>query len=956
MTTDYNNHPLYPGARWWKFDLHAHTPESCDYGKGPNQSSFKLLKPRDWLLGYMRASVDCVAVTDHNTGDWIDKLKKALGELEQEVHPEFRRLFLFPGIELSVNGGFHLLAIFDTNKGTSDLDTLIGAVGYEGSKGDSDGVTSKSAIDVVNIVVKSGGIPIPAHVDHRKGLLQVTQRGSRKTVLDAETVNTILNCQRVLAMEVMDANFEKPEIYEQRKLAWTEVLGSDSHHPAGGMGEHFPGSHYTWVKMARPSIEGLRLALLDGGDFSIRRSDESDSFDPYALPTHRIESIEVAEARYMGRGQRSARLDFNPALNALVGGRGTGKSTVIHALRLAARRESDLKALPARSAPRETFERFSKVPSDQTKDGGLTPSTRIQWTFMRDGVRHRVHWRQDGTGTTVEDETATGEWTPSDAQAVTPDRFPLQVFSQGQIAELAGDDPAALLREIDRAAGVAAQRGSLNDAVAAFVSSRARIRELDSKLIGLEDSTTIELEDMERKLKRFEATGHTAILTAYRRRERQRRELNRQFDALEEAAQRIEATAASLELEDLPDGLFDQDSEEDRLVVDSVNTLRAALDGVAQDTKDVAQRLRRLVQSRRDALEQSEWQASVEETANEYRRLDKVLEAEGVADPNEYGSLVQARQRLESEAKSLQWDKKQRDNLETESQERLERVAEHRRAITSARRKFLADALAENKFVRIEIRPYGDDPAIIERSLRETLGVLDGRFTDDILATSDEAPPTGLVADLLHELPEETDARASEVERRLRKLKDRFASACKGQANFGGRFNNFLKREFSRSPDFLDRLLSWLPEDGLSVTYSRTGDGTDFQPISQASAGQRSAAMLAFLLAHGDEPLVLDQPEDDLDNHLIYDLVVRQIQENKHRRQIIVVTHNPNIVVNGDAEMLHAMAFNRGQCVVKQSGSLQEEAIREEVCAVMEGGREAFRRRYRRLEWEPTSV
>ena len=48
--------------------------------------------------------------------------------------------------------------------------------------------------------------------------------------------------------------------------------------------------------------------------------------------------------------------------------------------------------------------------------------------------------------------------------------------------------------------------------------------------------------------------------------------------------------------------------------------------------------------------------------------------------------------------------------------------------------------------------------------------------------------------------------------------------------------------------------------------------------ITQASAGQRSAAMLAFLLAHGEEPLVLDQPEGDLDNHLIYDLIVRQIQ------------------------------------------------------------------------------
>ena len=93
--------------------------------------------------------------------------------------------------------------------------------------------------------------------------------------------------------------------------------------------------------MAKPSLEGLRLALLDGGGFSIRRSDEPESFEPFASPRHCVEAIEVADARYMGRG-RTTRLTFSPWLNALVGGRGTGKSTVIHALRLAVRREQEL--------------------------------------------------------------------------------------------------------------------------------------------------------------------------------------------------------------------------------------------------------------------------------------------------------------------------------------------------------------------------------------------------------------------------------------------------------------------------------------------------------------------------------------------------------------------------------------------------------------------------------------
>ena len=949
MTTDRSTNWDYPGARWWKFDFHTHTPMSMDYGKGEKQDTLKQLGTKEWLLGFMRAKIDCVAVTDHNTGEWIDRLKEGLDDLERMEHPDFRSLHLFPGVELSVNGGFHLLAIFDTDSTTSDLVALIGAVKYDGTRGDSDGVTRMSAVEVVETVLDSGGIPVLAHADGPKGLLRRKDECSKKMAIDANTVRQVLDCKGILAMEVIASEFEKPVLYEQRNLAWAEVLGSDSHHPEGEAEENYPGSHYTWVKMAKPSLEGLRLALLDGGGFSIRRSDASEAFDPFALPNHCIESIEIYDARYMGRGQLPARLDFNPWLNALIGGRGAGKSTVLHALRLAARRDSDFEALQDYSESRETFNRFNQVPSDQTKVGGLTDSTKIQWTLMRDGVRHRVHWKDNGTGTVVEDESKPGEWAPSGVQAVTSDRFPLQMFSQGQIAELAGDDPTALLREIDRAAEAEGLRGKIGEAVAAFDSSKARIRELDSRLQGLKDPTALALQDVERKLARFEEAGHTAVLTAYRRRQRQREELDRQFGAVEEAAQRIEAAAEGVQLEGLPDGLFEQAAEEDRQVVDVATRLRAAVETASQQSREVARNLREVVASQREALKDSKWEASVEEAAKAYRDLVKGLETEGVTDPDEYGSLVQEKQGLDNVMKKLQLDREERDRLVGESQERLQEVREARRAMTRARHEFLSTALSQNNFVRIEIRPYGDDPHIIERSLRLTLNVLDGRFSDDIFIANAESSSKGVVADLIQDLPEEPDERMSEIDSRLGKLKERFESACGGQGNFSGRFNNYLQREFGRRPELLDNLLTWFPEDGLSVRYSRTGDGKDFQPISQASAGQRAAAMLAVLLAHGEEPLVLDQPEDDLDNHLIYDLVVRQIRENKFRRQIIVVTHNPNIVVNGDAEMLHALAFDSGQCVVKQAGSLQEEAIREEVCRVMEGGREAFRRRYRRL-------
>ena len=927
----------WPGARWWKFDFHTHTPASVDYGKGPDQCQLRRITPKEWLLGFMRAEVDCVAVTDHNTGEWIDRLKAALRELEHEEHPEFRPVHLFPGVEVTANGSIHILAVFDTDKGSSDVEALLGAVGFHGERGASDIAADSASISVVKAIVETGAIPILAHVDGPSGAWG----------LPGNTLGPLLDSDGLFTIQVIDSSSPKPELYRQRNPMWAEVLGSDSHHPSDGHRTSYPGSHYTWVKMAKPSLEGLRLALLDGGAFSIRRSDEPEPFDPFGLPEHFIEEVQIENARYMGHGQ-PANLTFNPWLNALVGGRGTGKSTVIHALRLAARREWKSGDSEASSGARTTFEGFNQVPADRTREGGLLTATRIRLTVMRDGIRHRVHWRQTGDGTVVEEHSDDDGWKPSSAQTVTPDRFPLRIFSQGQIAELAGENQQALLGVIDQAAGVTSFNEDLATARNSYYVTKAGVRELDSRL-KRRDDLTVKLQDVERNLNRFEEAGHAATLITYRRRNRQRRETDRQFETVQEAVRRIESAADDLHPEDLPDELFDDSSEEDKYVVEVVAALGAAIHAAGQSLREAAQSLREMAQTQHTALTRSAWQAAVDAAVADYENLVEELRAEGETGPSEYSRLVQERQRLDAEVQHLESEKEESGRLEKLSQEQLKVVLETRRAVNDARNEFLSTVLAQNEFVRIETCPYGDDPQVIERSLREVLGVLDDRFERDILSTEEDGAATGCVANLLEDLPSDSKPRLTEFESRLESLKQRFESACAGNGDFRGQFNNYLKRQFERSPDFLDKLLTWFPEDGLRVEYSRGGDGRDFQPISQASAGQRSAAMLAFLLAHGNEPLILDQPEDDLDNHLIYDLVVRQIRENKLRRQIIVVTHNPNIVVNGDAEMLHALDFRNGQCIVAQSGSLQEKGMREEICRVMEGGREAFDRRYRRL-------
>ena len=930
--------------------MHTHTPASKDTYWAKNKVD---LSPETWLLKYMAAEIDCVAVTDHNSGEWIDKLKaeyRRMEQLAQAGSPPagFRTLYLFPGVEISVAGGLHLLAIFDPEKSTSTIISLLGAVGFpEHLHGETDcqveaACSRKTLVKVIEEIHRCGGIAIPAHSDKPKGLLETKSAG--QGAVHADQIRSVFKAG-ILAIETVNRQASKPNIYQEANIQWAEVLGSDCH----SFSPTIPGSRFTWLKMEVPTLMGLRLALLDGQGGSVRRSDDSEPFLPFGTPDHFIETIEITEARRMGGQGEPAKFCFTPSFNALVGGRGTGKSTVVHALRLTYRKERELD--PKKEAG-ETFAHFNRVVQKNCNDslvGGLLPSTKITLTLRRNGALYELSWCKEGQGAVVREwDEATEQWKPSASQTVSSQRFPVRLFSQGQIAELAGESQQALLKVIDEAAQTGVAQQALDEANRAFFATRAKQREVSGKLKS-RDALNLGLQDVQRKLDRFEAAHHAEVLKAYQRTSRQTREMTRQFDAAAAMADRLYQSAQDLLAEDLPDALFDSVADAGALSV--AQQLAQTVAQAKAQVEAAAQLLTQTGTSLRAQLVQSDWQARVAQSAQAYQALKADLLTQGVSDPSEYGRLVQERQRLETEIKRLDALQKQLDELDQQAEVQLELVWDARRQVSEVRRAFLLQSVANNQFVRIALIPYGRDARAMARSLRDVLGALD-QFDNDIYAEAQgDTPAKGLIADLLldahlFEKPNEPDT--LQFEEGIKQLQRRLDKAARGDNEFRAWFNKRLMTEAEKSPEFIDRILCWFPEDGLKVEYSRKGNGQNFEPIGQASQGQRAAAMLAFLLAHGTEPLVLDQPEDDLDNHLIYDLVVRQIRANKQRRQLIIVTHNPNIVVNGDAEMIYALDFN-SQCFISQSGSLQNQKMRDEVCSVMEGGEDAFDLRYRRL-------
>jgi energy-coupling factor transporter ATP-binding protein EcfA2 len=132
---------------------------------------------------------------------------------------------------------------------------------------------------------------------------------------------------------------------------------------------------------------------------------------------------------------------------------------------------------------------------------------------------------------------------------------------------------------------------------------------------------------------------------------------------------------------------------------------------------------------------------------------------------------------------------------------------------------------------------------------------------------------------------------------------------------------------------------------GIELNVSSAGQ-PNFKDASDLSRGQKCTALLPILLARRDSPLIIDQPEDNLDNHFIFETVVNAVQRLKRRRQMIFITHNANIPVLAEADLVLVMNSDGRVGVVEKSGTVDE--CREHIIDLLEGGREAFELRSKR--------
>ena len=151
----------------------------------------------------------------------------------------------------------------------------------------------------------------------------------------------------------------------------------------------------------------------------------------------------------------------------------------------------------------------------------------------------------------------------------------------------------------------------------------------------------------------------------------------------------------------------------------------------------------------------------------------------------------------------------------------------------------------------------------------------------------------------------------------------------------------------------LQQLQLWRTPDRVSVCLFRK-DGTLVGDLEgpELSVGQRCTAVLALLLARDDVPIIIDQPEEDLDNEFVFLELVPLLRRLKEHRQIIVVSHNANIPVNADAELVIALEVRKKRGRVRNVagsdaiGALDNKEVKTAVEDIMEGSELALKRRF----------
>ena len=841
----------------------------------------------------LEAQVSVLAITDHNSFSGVGPFREAA---------QGENITIFPGFEVSSSEGIHILCIYSPEEEEERLNRFLGQLDIR-EPGSSATLSNKSFTDVLATVRDQGGITIAAHVTTRPGgLLEVLKGQARINAWRSPDLLAVQIPKSIDELHPSVRTIVRNENREYRRprtagdgFAVAAVNAKDIVSPED-LDER---TATCLIKMSRVSVEGLRQAFLDPGS-RIQLNRPDDGIEPSPHP-------KVLKMTWKGGFLCGTVMPLNPNLNVLIGGRGAGKSTVIESLRYVLG--------------------LDPLGEDATKAhqgivrNVLQSATKISLLVRTHVPATRDYWieRTIPNPPVVRDED--GEVSNRLPQDILPR---VEIYGQHEIAQLTRS---------------AAQRTRLLDRFVEQDPSLVRRKaEIQQDLAETRQSVLGVQSEVERLHERLEALpGLEETLKQYREagleeRLRDRSLLVREEQILDSIGDRLEPLRECLE------------NLRHELPLDRVFLSPGALGSLpGRDVLALGDRvleqlsieLRELVDKFREALSQadqgiaeirSRWGDRRRAVQDAYEAILRELERSAVHGEE----FIRLRGRIER-LRPLRYQVALADRSRAEHLERRDRL------------------LAE--WEDLNAREFRS----LDRAATEVTKRLAGRVQVEVVAAGSRKPLSNLLRDRIGgRLSEAIDILEStpslsppELAKTCREGSDAVV------AKYGTMpYQAQLLANASQEALMLVEELHLPHTTEIRLNLAPEGEPPSWRTLDELSTGQKATAVLLLLLLESDAPLVVDQPEDDLDNRFVTEGIVPRMREEKRRRQFIFSTHNANIPVLGDAELILGLtpigeAGEEGRAEIKREhmGSIDDSPVRALIEDLLEGGKEAFEKR-----------
>ena len=613
-------------------------------------------------------------------------------------------------------------------------------------------------------------------------------------------------------------------------------------------------------------------------------------------PHHVVQSLDVTGGFLAG-----AKLEFADGLNCLIGGRGAGKTTALEFLRFG------LGLMPDAKANSQRYRAIDALVKANLGNGRLKIELRTK-TDMRYTAGRSAH-----ESVQVLNEVGTAIPISLDRDQI----FGADVFSQNEIEEIASS-PAAQLELLDRfqePETVAIER-ELEQLRRQLDQSSVDLRRIDDEVDDARVRAS-ELPVLQEKLKGLAevagpaATRINAAHAAKSQRTREEKLPEVIVAALEKLVREIRSSQSAFQagveaqvdtqIRQGANGELFQALQSD---LDAFTRhLTAVIGSMENEARSIQERIRKhaVMLAERHAIQEAEYRTIIAASEEQGERAAERL------------ALQTALANAQSAANEQIAKEQQRQGMMTARAELLKRASELRDQRFTLRKQ-IAERLS-NQFpsIRVTLTQAADlheYQELVTEALKGS-GVKQG-------AVAERLCPVLLPGEL------------AEV-------------AAKNDLNT-------LMQRSGFDEDRSKKILTALRNGGTHYTIETVGledqpciellDGDTFKESTHLSTGQRCTTILPILLTQSERPLLIDQPEDNLDNAFVYETIVRALRSIKGSRQVIFVTHNPNIPVLGEAERVFVFSSDGQHSTLKQVGTVDE--CKEQIERILEGGREAF--------------